>query len=273
MSDGPWPRLGGMALRNGLLVHGPTHWAAAVRGAGGDVTVRSGRKPRLVRGPVGSVPLVRGVLRLAEALAVLPAVRTGTPGARFAVESPAAGAGVVVSLVGGAVSRRVLRSPVAQEVAAAFFGVVPAIATLRGSDAAAWHAVEHKSIAAYEAGGPDAVADAAAHPKEHERCGSNLVLPLVVTNTLANVAVRTLAPRAGTGTRAAAACVGAGLAVEALVFSLAHPRHPLSRALAATGHAIQARFVTREPDAATLDVGRRAMDALLDAEGVARGDG
>ena len=27
-------RLGGMALRNGLLVHGPTHWAAAVPGAG-----------------------------------------------------------------------------------------------------------------------------------------------------------------------------------------------------------------------------------------------
>ena len=24
-------RLGGMALGNGLLVHGPTHWAAAVR--------------------------------------------------------------------------------------------------------------------------------------------------------------------------------------------------------------------------------------------------
>ena len=24
-------RLGGMALRNGLLVHGPTSWAAAVR--------------------------------------------------------------------------------------------------------------------------------------------------------------------------------------------------------------------------------------------------
>ena len=24
-------RLGGMALRNGLLIHGPTHWAAAVR--------------------------------------------------------------------------------------------------------------------------------------------------------------------------------------------------------------------------------------------------
>ena len=30
-------RLGGMALRNGLLIHGPTHWAAAVRDRdGGD---------------------------------------------------------------------------------------------------------------------------------------------------------------------------------------------------------------------------------------------
>ena len=40
-------RLGGMALRNGLLVHGPTHWAAAVRARGGEIAVASGRKPDL----------------------------------------------------------------------------------------------------------------------------------------------------------------------------------------------------------------------------------
>ena len=40
-------RLGGMALRNGLLVHGPSHWAAAVRTKGGDVKVASGVKPRV----------------------------------------------------------------------------------------------------------------------------------------------------------------------------------------------------------------------------------
>ena len=40
-------RLGGMALRNGLLVHGPTHWAAAVRTDGGEVKAASGPKPRL----------------------------------------------------------------------------------------------------------------------------------------------------------------------------------------------------------------------------------
>ena len=52
-------RLGGMALRNGLLVHGPTHWAAAVRTSSGDVKVASGRKPRL-SGPLERVPGLRG---------------------------------------------------------------------------------------------------------------------------------------------------------------------------------------------------------------------
>ena len=42
-------RLGGMALRNGLLVHGPTHWAAAVRDDAGEIQVASGRKPQLER--------------------------------------------------------------------------------------------------------------------------------------------------------------------------------------------------------------------------------
>ena len=40
-------RLGGMALRNGLLIHGPTHWAAAVRDSGGEIAVASERKPEL----------------------------------------------------------------------------------------------------------------------------------------------------------------------------------------------------------------------------------
>src|ERR1700754_1595068 len=40
-------RLGGMALRNGLLVHGPKHWAAAVRADDGTIVVASGPKPRV----------------------------------------------------------------------------------------------------------------------------------------------------------------------------------------------------------------------------------
>ena len=32
-------RLGGMALRNGLLIHGPTSWAAAARDQDGEIQV------------------------------------------------------------------------------------------------------------------------------------------------------------------------------------------------------------------------------------------
>ena len=43
---GPVLRLGGMALRNGLLIHGPTHWAAAVRDRDGRDRGRLGPKAR-----------------------------------------------------------------------------------------------------------------------------------------------------------------------------------------------------------------------------------
>ena len=79
-------RLGGMALRNGLLVHGPTHWAAAVRTDGGDVKVASGPKPRVTA--ADDVPGLRGLVRLGEAFAVIPLVKRGLPEAKLAVRAP-----------------------------------------------------------------------------------------------------------------------------------------------------------------------------------------
>jgi len=257
-----------MALANGLLVHGPRHWAAAVREGDGSVSVASGAKPRLAIGPLESVPLVRGVLRLGEAIAVLPAVRMGMPQARFAMEERGAGAGVLVALGATALARRRIRSPLGQEAVAAAAGLVPALLSLRGSRAAVWHAVEHKSIAAYESGGPREVANAGAHPKEHPRCGSNLVLPLMATTTLANLVARRVDRRLGPRTRAVAAAAGAGMAVELFAFADRRPRNPVARVVHGAGHMLQARIATREPAAADLEVGRRAMDALFRAEGI-----
>ncbi len=95
-------RLGGMALRNGLLVHGPTHWAAAVRTKQGDIKVASGPKPRIRF--ADDVPGVRGLVRLAEAFAVIPLVKKGLPEAKMAFEQPsvlgvAAGASIAGTLL------------------------------------------------------------------------------------------------------------------------------------------------------------------------------
>src|SRR5882757_6792433 len=79
-------RLGGMALRNGLLVHGPTHWAAAVRTGDGELKVASGRKPAFGSRAVEHLPGVRGVTKLAEAFAVIPMVKRRLPEARLPVQ-------------------------------------------------------------------------------------------------------------------------------------------------------------------------------------------
>ena len=79
-------RLGGMALRNGLLVHGPTHWAAAVRAPNGDVKVASGHKPDLGSRASERVPGIRGVVKLAEAIAVIPLVKRALPEARLPMQ-------------------------------------------------------------------------------------------------------------------------------------------------------------------------------------------
>ena len=257
-----------MALANGLLVHGPKYWAAAVRERDGSVSVASGAKPRLAIGPLGNVPMVRGVLRLGEAIAVLPAMRRGMPQARFAVETRGGPMGLAAALVLGQIARRRLRSPLAQGGAAAVVGLNPAVVSLRGSRAAVWHAVEHKGIAAYEQGGPAEVANAARHPKEHPRCGSNLVLPLLLSTTATNVLTRRLVGTTGPVVRAVAGAASAGLAVELFAFAHRKPTHPVSRMVHGAGHTLQARLATKEPEAEDLEVGGAAMRALFRAEGI-----
>ena len=74
-------RLGGMALLNGVLVHGPNAWACAVRTEDGELKVAAEYK-RLRASEVESA-LLRGPARLAEVFALLPALRRRLPEARL----------------------------------------------------------------------------------------------------------------------------------------------------------------------------------------------
>src|ERR1700722_2855460 len=77
-------RLGGMALPNGVLVHGPTSWACAVRTPEGAVKIAAERK-RLIGSRIER-PWLRGPARLVEAFAVLPAIKRALPEARLPIE-------------------------------------------------------------------------------------------------------------------------------------------------------------------------------------------
>lgn len=266
-------RLGGMALRNGLLVHGPTHWAAAIRTEAGEIKVASGRKVDLGGKAADGVPGVRGVLKLAEAMAVVPLAKRALPEARLPMQdAKTLGAMGAAALTGQAIRTAAARrqsdeggagrgAAVGREAAVALISLAPALLALRNGDLAAYHGVEHKSIAAYE--DDEAAEDAR---KEHDRCGSHLVTPMLAAAAVGNVAAR----RAGLRGPAAEAAVGLGsaaVAVEVFAWGERNPDSRLTRLLRRPGHEIQRAVGTREPTAEQLEVGAAALAEILRVEG------
>ena len=256
-------RLGGMALRNGLLIHGPTSWGAAARAKDGSIDVASGPKPNFGGNRFAKVPIMRGPLRLAEAFAVIPIARFALPSARLPFEDPRViGAGIASTIVGNLIrgGRRGKATPL-REGLSATVGLVPSLVSLTGSDLAAYHAAEHKTIGGYEQG-----VEPAGVPKEHQRCGSNLVVPMIVFSIAGQLTVDRLIEHPGRLARTVSGIAGLSLSVEAFVAAERHPDSPLGRAVHAAGHEIQARFATREPTTEQLDVAIAALDAVLAAE-------
>ena len=252
-------RLGGMALRNGLLVHGPTHWSAAVRTDAGEIKVASGRKPDLGARAAERLPGVRGVAKLVEAMAVIPLVKRALPEARLPMQDAKTLGAMGAAALGGQAIRKAGRG-LARETAVALVSIAPAMLALRSGDLAAYHGVEHKAIAAYEDD-----SDAAEATKEHDRCGSHLVAPMLTAAAVGNVAAR----RAGLRGPAAEAAVGLGsaaVAVEVFAWSERHPDSALTRLLRVPGHEIQRAVGTREPTPEQLEVGRAALEEVLRVE-------
>jgi uncharacterized protein YqhQ len=255
-------RLGGMALRNGLLIHGPTHWAAAVRDRDGQIRVTSERKPELAPKLVGRVPGLRGPLKLAEAMAVLPLARWRLRAARLPFENwqVVAAAGATLMLTG--LLRRRKPASAVREGMAQVVGVVPAVVALMDRDLAAYHGVEHKAIAAYEQG----VDDVASVPKEHDRCGSNLMVPMMLLSAGGSVLLERLVEKPNAMARAGIGLGGASIAVEMFAWSDRHHGDPLAEAFHTPGREIQRHWATKEPTAEQLEVGLAAMAEILRVE-------
>ncbi|HTN24750.1 MAG TPA: DUF1385 domain-containing protein [Solirubrobacteraceae bacterium] len=252
-------RLGGMALRNGLLVHGPTHWSASVRRRDGTIATASGRKPRITA--FEKVPGARGVIRLGEAMVVIPLVKRALPEAQLPFQDVKVLSAMAAAAAGGRLVRRRGDGPGVEAVAAAI-SLLPSVVALKGGDLAAYHGVEHKSIAAYESG----AADAAGAAKEHDRCGSHLMAPLLAANLAGGALLKRAIDRPGPAAQLALGVASLGLAVEVFVWSERHSGSRTARALRRPGHELQRVLGTREPSEEQLEVGRAALAEILRVE-------
>ena len=300
------PRMGGIALKNGLILVTERHWAAAIRQPDGSIDTASGDKMRLPgsgeSGEAGGdaassrvarahrragarpsgIPILRGLERFGETLLVLGLVKKRLPHAQLPLE----GGRVALALAGSLVATRAVRaaapkSALVEEVGTALAGFLPAVLALKGSAISGYHGAEHKVIggretalrAATSEGATLAEAersvvagDSASASKEHDRCGSNLVGPYLLATIATNLLAR---GRSGVKSPAASAAAGAaslGLALEALRWASRHGDSVLARLMLSPGRVIQKALTTSEPTAEQLEVGERALAELLRME-------
>jgi hypothetical protein len=199
-------------------------------------------------------------LRLAEAFAVLPVMYRSLPQAKLPFARPGVLAALGATMAGGKLLRRSgSLSRGSRELVAGALALLPAAVALREPGLAEYHGAEHVSIGTYERGGDPA-------PKEHPRCGSQLIGPLLASSFVANVAA-SAAPRPARGVaRLLGTTVALGASVELFAWMTRHPEKRLARALARPGFELQRRFSTAEPSPEQLEVANAARDACLALE-------
>ena len=154
-------------------------------------------------------------------------------------------------------------TPLARELLGGLLSALPAALALRGSDLAAYHGAEHISIGSYEHGAP--------REREHERCGSHMLGPLIAASAVGG-ALATKAPPQLRGAARAAAQVGAlAAATEIFSWMVRNPENPVAQALARPGHELQHRLATAEPTPEQLEVAEAALARCLELERSAHG--
>jgi uncharacterized protein YqhQ len=191
---------------------------------------------------------------MAEAVVVIPLVKRALPAARLPFESRR----VLAAAGAGALAASLLRRRGA-DAAAMVVSLVPSLMALRVGEVAAYHGAEHKTIGAYERGTED-------HSKEHDRCGSHLMAPLLAANLAGAALLARVTEKPGPVASSAMSLASMGAAVEVFAWSERHAGTAAARALRMPGHELQRVVGTREPTEAQLEVGRAALDAILRAE-------
>ena len=139
------------------------------------------------------------------------------------------------------------------------------MASLRGTQVAGYHGAEHKAIGGYEQGAASQLAS-----KEHERCGSHMVGPMLAATVVGNVVVNRLPASRRGPARLVAGLAAVGVATEVFAWMSRHSETALSRALRWPGYELQRVAATREPTDQELEVAEAALDEVLRLEGATR---
>ena len=285
---------GGQAVIEGVMIRGRRVLCVAVRRPDGDITQRVTPLSRIYTGGVRRIPLVRGVVVLAETLTLGMKALVYSTNVQLEKEGQELGGWslalmLTVSLsfavglffllplflvqfldryVASDIFSNILEGGIRLTVFLAYIWGVGFIPDIRR--VFAYHGAEHMTVKAHEARDPLDVAHVRKYSTAHPRCGTAFLLVVMVVSILVFVWLGRPPLVWRILSRVVLIPVIAGLAYEIIRLSARYQDNPLVRIITAPSLMLQ-MLTTRQPDDDQIEVAIHAMDTALaadEAEGV-----
>ena len=283
------PRYGGQAVIEGIMIRGQNNVAIAVRAPSGNIVTRVKKINTLFTGKLRSIPIIRGVIALAETLSLgMEALNyssqvandeAATPPGKFSSAimilislSIAIGLFFILPLVVSKPFEGLLGSDVVSNVAegiirlAVFLIYVTVISLMPDIRRVyMYHGAEHMAVHAQEKGDPLTIQEIRKYPTAHPRCGTAFLLTIMVIAII----VFTLIPREPlwlvVGSRIVLIPLIASLSYEFIRFNSKYETNKFVSKMSVPSLLLQS-LTTKIPDDDQIEVAINAMESAIDAD-------
>ena len=283
------PRYGGQAVIEGIMIRGQNNVAIAVRAPSGNIVTRVKKINTLFTGKLRSIPIIRGVIALAETLSLgMEALNyssqvandeEATPPGKFSSAimilislSIAIGLFFILPLVVSKPFEGLLGSDVVSNVAegiirlAVFLIYVTVISLMPDIRRVyMYHGAEHMAVHAQEKGDPLTIQEIRKYPTAHPRCGTAFLLTIMVIAII----VFTLIPREPlwlvVGSRIVLIPLIASLSYEFIRFNSKYETNKFVSKMSVPSLLLQS-LTTKIPDDDQIEVAINAMESAIDAD-------
>lgn len=286
------PTYGGQAVIEGVMIRGQKFACIAARRSDGTIVLKADPLHRLFTGPMRRVPVLRGMLILAETLFLGMKALTWSANVSLDEDGDEFGKGGIIlsmtfalflaiglfflfplfvsrpfeGLAGSDLISNVLEGVIRFLVFLTYIYLIGRMEQIRR--VFMYHGAEHMTVHAQEQGVPLETLQIRQYPTSHPRCGTAFLLVLMVV---------AIAVFAFTGrdplwwlivSRIVLVPAIAAISYEVIRFSGFHSGNPLVRLITAPSLVLQ-KLTTRQPDDDQIEVAVNAMNyaLLLDKEG------
>ena len=280
---------GGQAVIEGVMIRGRHFSCVAARRPNGEITHKVTPLSNVFTGKLRRIPLVRGILILAETLALGMRALAYSTNVQLEDEGQELGGWslalmITISLtlaiglfflvplfvsigfehfVESAIISNIIEGLVRLLVFLMYVWGIGFIRDIRR--VFAYHGAEHMAVKTYESGQPLQVNNIRTHSTAHPRCGTAYLLTVMVVAIFTFVWLGRPALPWLIASRLFLIPLIASIAYETIKYSASHQKNPLVRLIVIPNLMLQ-KLTTREPEDEQIEVAIHAMETVIAAD-------